>query len=493
MIFKDLSKLPALFPYFCFMTGSFFTINRIFFFFSMAILGVVLLPYWLSPGMFFDGVTYAAVAKNWSQGAGEFWIPFYHHRDEPFTAHPPLLYSLLGSLYILLGDAWWVEEIYNFLTYLASIMISVAVFQKISLNDRLFGFLPLLLLVITPLYSWAFRSTLLDNTVTVFALLAVYAWLNFVLTYRFYFLAAGIIFVISGFMVKGPPALFPLMFLPVYTILFHRNSLKSWVVSFTPLVFTGIILLAIILFNSKAANFFEAYFTKQVLGSIQGIETINNGRFYLLQKLLLELTPMGVLTGVFTVIGRKKKQSFSFQWVTLFLMIAIAASLPLLISQKQRAFYLVPSLPFFAIAFSLIIEPYVTSFCQSVKPNAIKVSGIVVFLVALFAVASSFVTRSFLSKDAEVINDMRQISTVVKPRSTLRCSSNTAVNWKMVAYAARYGGYTLDDQSDANYYLCIRGEKPDSLLQWEQVDIALTVCKLYKKREPEGSLLPRSE
>lgn len=475
------------------MTGADLSMNRIWFFLSIAVLGIVLMPYWLSPGMFFDGVTYAAVAHNWSQGLGEFWSPFYHHRDEPFTAHPPLLYSMLGSFYMLLGDAWWVEEVYNLLTYTATIILSVSIFQKISINPRQFRFLPFLLLAITPLYSWAFRSTLLDNTVTVFALLAVYAWLNYVMTDRFYFLVAGIIFVISGFMVKGPPALFPLMFLPVYTILFQRNSLKSWVVSFTPLVFTGIILIVIISFNEKAAAFFEMYYTKQVLGSIQGIENTSNGRFYLIKKLLLELLPMGVLTGVFTVIGSKNKQSFSYHWVTLFLMIAMFASLPLLISQKQRSFYLVPSLPFFAMAFSLIIEPYVISFCQRIKPNAIKVTGIVTLLIALIVVASSFVTHSFLSKDAEVINDMRQISAVVKPRSTLCCSSKTAVNWKLVAYAARYGSYTLDDQSDANYYLCNRGEKPDNLYQWEPVDIALTVCSLYKKREPEGSPLPRSE
>ncbi len=475
------------------MTGSFFTINRIIFIFSMAILGVVLLPYWLSPGMFFDGVTYAAVAHNWSQGAGEFWIPFYHHRDEPFTAHPPLLYIILGGFYKLLGDAWWVEEIYNFLTYLATIVLSIAIFKKVSVASNPLRFLPTFLLSITPLYSWAFRSTLLDNTVTVFALLAVNAWLNYVLKNRFYFFIAGIIFVISGFMVKGPPALFPLMFLPIYTILFHHNSLKRWIVSLTPLVLTGIILIVIISLNAKAAHFFEMYYAKQLLGSIKGIETSNNGRFYLLQKLLLELTPMSVLTAVFIKIGSKKKQSFSFQWVTLFLMIALSASLPLLISQKQRAFYLVPSLPFFAIAFSLILEPYVISFSQRVNPQKIKIIGIVVSLIALMAVALSFVIRSFLSRDAEIINDIRQITTVVKPYSTICCSSKTAVNWKLVAYAARYGGYTLDDQFDANYYLCIRDEKPHTLHQWELIDIALTVCKLYKKREPEGPLLPRSE
>ena len=474
-----------------------FSINRILFFLSIIVVGMLLLPYWLSPGMFFDGVTYAAVANNWSQKIGEFWRPFYHHRDEPFMAHPPLLYVLLGVFYKLLGHDWWVEELYNFLTYALTIILSIAIVQRIAGSSNITSFLPFFFLSITPLYSWAFRATLMDNTVTVFALLSVYLGLIYVQSDQIIFFLAAIVSVFLGFMVKGPPALFPMFFLPVHTLLFYRNSIKKWVIALLPLIIIAIMVCALILLSNKALYFFEVYFTKQVVASIRGIESTHTPRWYLLQKLVIELLPMSLVSAIFIVIGSKKiKTSFSFSsssWVTLFLLVALVGSLPLLISQKQRAFYLVPSLPFFAIACSLISSQYLTRFIQSINSKVLNKTEIVVWVLSMISVLSSFLTRRIFSDDSFLVNDILTLTHKVEPYSTIRCSSTTAVNWKWVAYAARYGGYTVDDQCDARYYLSILEEVPENNLQWELVNLMLTQCKLYKKREPEGSLLLRPE
>lgn len=475
------------------MVGDHYSINRILFFLSIAMGGMLLLPYWLSPGMFFDGVTYAAVANNWSQGIGEFWRPFYHHRDAPFMAHPPLLYVLLGVFYKSLGHAWWVEELYNFLTYALTIILSITIFQRVTGTSNKISALPFFFLSITPLYSWAFRANLMDNTVTLFALLSVYLWLKYVQYSQILFFLAAIVSVFLGFMVKGPPALFLIIFLPAYTLIFHRNSIKQWLITLLPMVIIIIMFIALIILSEKARHFFEIYFSKQILASIQGIESTNNGRWYLLQKLILELLPMSIVSAIFIIIGgNKTKFSFS-SWVTLFLLVALAGSLPLLISQKQRAFYLVPSLPFFAISFSLITVPYLNRVIQNVNSKAIKITGMVVIVLSIFSVLSSIVTRRIFSNDASLVNDILTITHEVEPYSTIGCSSVTAVNWKWVAYAARYGGYTLDDQCDSRYYLSMPDEIPKNDWQWQPLNLRLTRCKLYKKREPEGSLLPRPE
>lgn len=491
MNFTELSANHLAFIYLCCMVGNHFSINRVLFFLSIAMGGILLLPYWLSPGMFFDGVTYAAVANNWSQGIGEFWRPFYHHRDAPFMAHPPLLYVLLGVFYKLLGHAWWVEELYNFLTYAFTVILSIAIVQRIAGSTNKISFLPFFLLSITPLYSWAFRATLMDNTVTVFALLSVYLWLIYVQSSQFLFFVVAILSVFLGFMVKGPPALFPIIFLPAYILIFHRNSIKQWLIAIMPIVIIVMMFGLMIFLSEKARYFFEVYFSKQIVASIQGIESTDNGRWYLLQKLVLELLPMCFVSAIFIMIGSKKiKFSFS-SWVTLFLLVALAGSLPLLISQKQRAFYLVPSLPFFAISLSLITVPYLNRVIQTVTSKAIKITGMTVFVLSIISVLSSIVTRRIFSNDASLVKDILAITHEVEPYSTIGCSSVTAVNWKWVAYAARYGGYTLDDQCDARYYLSMPDEVPKNDWQWQPLNLRLTRCKLYKKREPEGSLLLR--
>lgn len=473
--------------------GYYFSINRIFFFLSIILGGMLLLPFWLSPGMFFDGVTYAAVANNWSQGIGEFWRPFYHHRDEPFMAHPPLLYVMLGVYFKLLGHAWWVEEFYNFLTYAFTIILSIAIFQRVAGSSNKISFLPFFFLAITPLYSWAFRATLMDNTVALFALISVYLWLMYVQTSQILFFLAAIVSVFSGFMVKGPPALFPIIFLSAYTLIFHHNSIKKWLIALLPMTIIIIMFSTLILLNDKARHFFEVYFSKQIVSSIQGIESTNNGRWYLLQKLAIELLPMSIVSAVFIMIGSKKIKSSFSSWATLFFMVALAGSLPLLISQKQRAFYLVPSLPFFAISFSLITAPYLNGLFQNVNSKAIKITGMVAFMLSIISVLSSLLTRRIFSDDASLVNDILTITHEVEPYSTMHCSRATAVNWKWVAYVARYGGYTLDEQCDERYYLSMPNEFPKNDLQWQPLNLRLTRCKLYKKREPEDSLLPRPE
>ena len=53
------------------------------------IAAVLLLPLLFTQGMFFDGLTFAAIARNLNEGVGQFWSPQYTPYVHPeYFEHP---------------------------------------------------------------------------------------------------------------------------------------------------------------------------------------------------------------------------------------------------------------------------------------------------------------------------------------------------------------------------------------------------------------------
>src|SRR6185295_8024069 len=80
---------------------------------TAAIFAAALVPRLVHRGMFLDGVTYAAIARNLAEGRGRFWEPFYTATIYPaFHEHPPLAFWLQSLWFRVLGDHWYVERLY---------------------------------------------------------------------------------------------------------------------------------------------------------------------------------------------------------------------------------------------------------------------------------------------------------------------------------------------------------------------------------------------
>ena len=57
--------------------------------------------------MFFDGITFASIARNLAEGRGRFWEPSYTATIYPaFYEHPPLGFWLQSLWFRALGDHW---------------------------------------------------------------------------------------------------------------------------------------------------------------------------------------------------------------------------------------------------------------------------------------------------------------------------------------------------------------------------------------------------
>src|SRR5438445_8751477 len=79
-----------------------------------ALIAFRLLPGLVRPGMFFDGVTHAAIARNMAAGTGDFWHPVFSPNDGTgYHEQPTLGFWLESLLFRALVAHFWVERLYS--------------------------------------------------------------------------------------------------------------------------------------------------------------------------------------------------------------------------------------------------------------------------------------------------------------------------------------------------------------------------------------------
>jgi 4-amino-4-deoxy-L-arabinose transferase-like glycosyltransferase len=64
-------------------------------------------------GIHGDGVEYASVARNLSDGVGTFWKPYLDDRIHPvFHEHPPLVFWIQSLFFRFFGDGPYLESFF---------------------------------------------------------------------------------------------------------------------------------------------------------------------------------------------------------------------------------------------------------------------------------------------------------------------------------------------------------------------------------------------
>jgi len=64
-----------------------------------------------SDGMFLDGVYYATISKNLSNGIGSFWNLCFSESSGVFNGHPPLAMGLQSIFFSLFGESIYIERV----------------------------------------------------------------------------------------------------------------------------------------------------------------------------------------------------------------------------------------------------------------------------------------------------------------------------------------------------------------------------------------------
>jgi 4-amino-4-deoxy-L-arabinose transferase-like glycosyltransferase len=308
---------------------------------TAALIAFRILPGLAQPGMFFDGVTYATISRNLAIGVGDLAHPCLVPGDAGFYDSPPLGFLLESGFFRALGDHYWVEKLYSALTGLTTAALIVAIWRRLVGNRdelRRLSWLPVALWVAVPGWGWMYSNNMLENTLGLFAVLAVYAILRATamsdgnestlarsasegerpvtripsLARRasvFAWLFVGAAAIAAAVLSKGPVGLYPLATPLVAYVTLRRQTLVRAVAENVALValFFGIIWLVYLL--PGAGAYYDKYLHGQVLAAMQGRREVVNsilGRFDILWKVAQQvILPLAIAVGLIWTARRR--------------------------------------------------------------------------------------------------------------------------------------------------------------------------------------------
>lgn len=401
-------------------------------------------------GLFLDGLIYASVARNMAEGIGSFWTPYYAGPDF-FFSHPPLMFGLQAAFFKVFGPFFGTEKIYNFVVWLATLLLLRSCWKSINISDRFrsFWWLPVLFWGFMPSVLWAYPNNILDSTVAVFvlaAILVLYRTQGKDQNYLSIFLAAILIFCAS--FTKGLSGLFPLAVPILYVVVYGNGKFLGAVLQTLFLLLVIVAIYFILWQYPQPKKYLSTYVDWQVIGSLSGKNDVTGsalGRFDIILMLLTEIAIMmgiGLLIYILSKILKTGRAALPVRlkhfWF--FILTGLSASLPFMVSFKVRSFYLVPALPYFAIAGGILIYPFLAPITEryTLSRTYSKGLNILFTLAAVTALVLMYMKAGSIGRDHEMIEDVRTISQHIPAKERIIAGPGLKSDYEFMAYLQRY-------------------------------------------------------
>lgn len=462
---------------------------------AVAVYCLLVLPRMLTYGMFLDGITYASIARNMAENYGSFWRPYYTATVGPlFYEHPPLGFWLQAWAYRLCGDVVYVETLWGFGAG-ALILIGLGSIWRCHRpqGSALAGaWFPVLLLVIIPMTPWILSNNMLENTMTVFVMASVYSSLASLKEKKpFLSLLYGLLSGLNtflAFLVKGPVALFTLI-VPVIFIIKREEKFSKILLTNFCVVFAFLVSMVVILtVSDESRSFFGNYFGKQIMDSLYGKREVSVSRFNMLYAVCREIVVPLILSGLLTFfIYRLRKstiRSINYRLALYYLCIALMSSLPLLVSPKQRRWYVFPSLPFYVLAIAAVFNDIALEVEQWISQHKKVCSGILKCSILIFpaSLLLMFLGKNYVGRYADFYNDFSRQPLRIEERAMLSVyPNNLEIQWSLVANMQRAFKASLTKTSGHSYVL--------STTEYKNSEAIPSMYKLFHPEHPEKYIL----
>ncbi|HKK63204.1 MAG TPA: hypothetical protein VJ951_11600 [Bacteroidales bacterium] len=463
---------------------------------SIGTITCLVLPGLFMDGMFTDGIQYTCVSKNLSNGLGSFWFPFVSETwgkegGSFFLEQPPLLYGLQAPFFKILGDSMYTERIYIFITLIINALLIIQIWRYIA-PDRFkkYGWLPLIFWISIPLTNWTFKHNMQENTMMIFTSASIYFGIQSLFSQNknyFYAFLAGIFIFLASF-TKGIPGLFPLS-MAIIAWITHKNfSLYKALLLTSIFVLTPIAIYVFLMLSSESAmESIQFYINSRLLVRVDSNPVVNN-RFYILERLILELLP-GIAVASLLLLGNKRShkkilpEDSLIRNALFFFILGLAGSLPLMLTLVQRGFYMTISFPPFAIAFSLLSIKAVINLFSYIKMKRARVFLSVSSILLLSGIILTLLLAGKPKRNKDVLSDVYTFSEHTTPYTTLGCDRFTFDDWHFQFYMIRYNDVYLNYTKTESplFYIAKKKEKLNIPGTYEKLAIPTEKYDLYKR------------
>jgi 4-amino-4-deoxy-L-arabinose transferase-like glycosyltransferase len=469
--------------------------NLPFWLITFSVMILLTVPKLIQDGMFLDGMLYTCVSHNLGNGIGTFWFPEYspsylNAGSHFFQEHPPLVFGIQSLFFRLLGDSMYVERFYTFLTMcITAYLINVlwrSIFEKEEAIKKI-SWLPVLFWITIPSSSWSYSNNMMENTMGIFTLTAVILIFKAVNSTRNRFGALIIsgVFVFLATMSKGVTGFFPIALPFLYWIIFRKKPLLNAIIQTLLVVSIPVILYFILFSLPQSHESLSFYLTKRLLGRINDDPTVGN-RFYILKRLFNELIPQILVTLLIILTAKLKKIKVplvsNIGLSIFFFSVGLTAAAPMVLTLVQRGFYLVPSFPYFAIGFSILITPIVLYFNEEVvaKIRKIEVLRILSIVLIVFAIGFSLLQKGKTYRDKDMLFDVNAIGNAIPKNSAITINQDIANTYILECYFIRYYNISLYVDEPKDYLMIKKTMDPPDPGIFEKLDIRTELYDVYR-------------
>jgi len=467
-------------------------IQHCFFLISLSIALLLVVPDLLKQGMFMDGQQYACVAKNLANDKGTFWKPFLSQTwsmngKNEFLEHPPFFYYVESFAFKLFGEHYLTEKLFSLFTFFIHLFLIHLLWKQFANEqDKKHSWLPIFCFVLIPIASWVFQNNMIEELLSVFTLISVIFIVKSLqknkINYLFLILAGFFIFFAT--LTKGFPGIFPVVVPVIYFIVYReRTFIKNVFYSLILLLIPLLIYLILILSFDDAKSSLEFYFKNRLLYRIND-QPSTDYRLFTLVGLFQELIPLFLLSiTIFLFYVRKNKSTqinkSNFKHLIFFLLVALAGSLPLMLTMVQNKFYFFPALPFCAIAFALFILPFLIAikieFLKYI--NQIKIFAVgLIFTTLLFCV---FQINKY-KRDELILKDVFSIIHKVGKDKKIEVEKDVYYQWNFHFYLLRFGDISIENTGNKNKFYLTNKNAEMKFEDYKNTNIQLYNYKLYE-------------
>lgn len=431
--------------------------------FTILVFCSLLLPALFTRGLFMDGLIYGCISRNLAVGQGTFWSPqFSQTLLNHFSEHPPLAFGLESLFFRLSGNGMYTERFYGLVMAIISASFIALIFRSLSPKGQ-YWWLPVLLWISTERVFWALGNNMLENTMSLFSLAASYFLIlasKQSLANRLLYLSISAFLLLLAFLSKGLPALFPLA-LPLCFIN-SRGPRDAFGITLIYLLVFALITFTGMMIFTEGSDAIRDYLSTQVSNSVQGRDRVGE-RLPFISGFFQQIIHMIIMVLLTWILARPKMIPLTFprSAYSMFLL-GLCAFLPLLISPKLSFYYLIPSMPYFALGSSLLVVPVLDQLLQRVEIQKRTRAMISILLLCGIAVTVAISIRQSgsVSRDRETLKCADRVSEIAGKQVIIGLSPELQQDWTLIACLQRYAYISVTPDTSADYYL----QRPDETI-----------------------------
>jgi len=443
-----------------------------FWLFTLSSILILTLSQLIQDGVFMDGMLYISVSKNLADGLGTFWEPHFSQTYYTvFREQPPLYFGLLALFYKIFGTGMYVERLFCFTCFLFTLIYIHKIWNTLFFDDEKLkknSWLPILFFTTIPISFWSYANHVEETVMTLFATMSVY-YLSKVIFIKkkifFYLILAGICVFLSS-LTKGLQGLFPITAIFSYWIVtYKKTSFKNTLIYSLILIGTPLFIYSILIFfNHHIYEVLKLYFENRLGNTFNNVARFTtNNRFEIMFRLFTELIPMFILMLLIYLfslknkseITRTKKEGTKIAWLVL---IGISGSLPLIITLEQRGFYLLTTLPFFALAGAAMVVDRTENLIEKInrETNSFRLARALTYIILLFSLLFTISKIGESKRDKNLLYYIYTIGKIVPHGDIINITPEMAQDYSLREYLIRNFYISSDDSNKQYEYLIIR-------------------------------------